>query len=337
MRLIVSAALDCMGAKLRKRNWIVPASSVLATLISTTAASAAPPGMWSNFYVSVFGGPAMGVGSVSAHGFDPECGPSDPEFCVMDMTGTVGSGFLGGAAVGTTLAPNTRAELEFSLANLATSTTTSVFDPEHSTTAGGPNSGSLMSTFMFGNIWYDIPISPQLTGYLGGGAGFAHGSGTFNAPITTPLTSDMSLSVNGFAPAVQVGGGVSFAVTPTVTIDFGYRFKEAFGLPVTTAPSFISTQLDGIDEVSQAGTRRDRDDPRAGQLDERDRVVVDEPSRAGLDVGRVLAVGQGRQVDAMGLADAELGHGADPAGDAVAGSRGRGWPAPGRDRRRAGA
>src|SRR5208282_3545072 len=46
-------------------------------------------------------------------------------------------------------------------------------------------------------------------------------------------------------------------------------------------------------------------------------VIVDKPARGGLDIGGVLAVGQRGQVNAVGLAQAEFRHGANPAGDAL--------------------
>lgn len=229
-----------------------------------STAHAAPMG-WSNFYVSVFGGAAAGNGSVSASGeqfsyYDPEnCtfgSPyTDPEYCVdtlYNMIGSVGSGFLGGAAIGTTIGPNTRAELETSFGNFGTTTNwtqTGTYDPEATFfdpenpgfTNTGSSKDSLTAMFVFGNIWYDIPLGNQLSAYVGGGAGFAHASGQFSAAIAPPgeyPTSNLSLTVNGFAPAVQVGAGLTFAVAPKVTLDLGYRFKEAFGLPVTESSTF---------------------------------------------------------------------------------------------------
>ena len=154
------------------------------------------------------------------------------------MNGVVGNGFVGGTAIGTTFGPNTRGELELSFASLGTTTTTTFWDPEFSSLTSGKKMDGLSATFMFGNIWYDIPLGNQLTGYLGGGGGFAHAMGTFSAPFTGRIPSDLSLTVNGFAPAVQVGGGVTYAITPKITLDFGYRFKEAFGLPVQEASTF---------------------------------------------------------------------------------------------------
>lgn len=212
--------------------------------MSIAAAHAAPMN-WSNFYVSVFGGAAAGNGSVTAHGvdsdYDTECNvysPSDPEYCIFDMNGTVGSGLFGGLAFGTTFGPSMRGEAELSFAHLGTTTSTNFWDPENSTNTPGTGSGSLDATFMFGNIWYDIPLGDQLSAYVGGGAGFAHATGTFPASFTGRIPSDLSLNVNGFAPAVQIGGGLTFTVAPKVTLDLGYRFKEAFGLPVTEASSY---------------------------------------------------------------------------------------------------
>lgn len=230
---------------MRIRNWIAPATSVIALFMSIGQAVAAPPTFWSNFYVSAFGGGAVGTGSVTAYGenhFDPECAvvTSDPEFCTFDMTGLVGGGMVGGTAIGMMFAPNMRGEVELSFARLGTSTTTNFWDPEFSTTTSSKTMDSLTATFVFGNIWYDFPIGEQLSGYIGGGAGFAHGMGTFSAPSSGRVPSDLSLTVNGFAPAVQVGGGITYQVAPKITLDFGYRFKEAFGLPVSQASSFDS-------------------------------------------------------------------------------------------------
>jgi opacity protein-like surface antigen len=238
--------------------------SVVALLMSSASASAASDSFWSNFYVSVFGGAAAGTGSVDATGvllWDPENNCTtllDPEYCAQttyDMTGTVGRGLAGGVAIGTNLGPNMRGEAEMSFAHLSTNTTftqSTIFDPE---APGNPSnfssSGSAMdqlnATFMFGNIWYDVPLGPQVTGYVGGGAGFARVSGMFSAPITgtggAPSTN-LSLVAEGFAPAVQVGAGITYDIAPNIRVDFGYRFKEAFGVAVGPAPSFDSSLID---------------------------------------------------------------------------------------------
>jgi opacity protein-like surface antigen len=224
---------------LRDRKWICSATSVLLLAMSAGAAQAQSFSL-TNFYVSVFGGGASGLGSVSASGYDPECGV-DPEWCFYEMEGNVGPGLAGGVAIGTLLVDNLRGEVELSFAALGTTTDTTTWDPEAILIDTGTATDSLTAMFLFGNIWYDIPIANQFTAYVGGGAGVANAGGLFSAPITSPYPSDLSLSVGGFAPAVQVGGGVEYAVAPNVTLGFGYRFKQAFGLPVSQASTFSST------------------------------------------------------------------------------------------------
>ena len=49
----------------------------------------------------------------------------------------------------------------------------------------------------------------------------------------------------------------------------------------------------------------------------RDHVIVDDVECSGLDVGGDLELGEGREVNAIGLSKTEFGHGANPASHAV--------------------
>src|SRR4051794_19603293 len=80
----------------------------------------------------------------------------------------------------------------------------------------------------------------------------------------------------------------------------------------------VAADLGVVALEPETGAGGDAEEPGGGKFNGRHDVVVDEPARARLDVGGVLAVRQGGEVDALCLADAELGHRPDPAGDTVA-------------------
>lgn|GEM_PF-2559409 len=200
--------------------------------LATGQASAASNMVWTNFYLSVFGGAASAVGtvdSVAQQTYDPEDWTATTE-----LLSTLGHGGYGGLAIGTEIAPGLRGEVELSTAHLGTSTAwrQDVSDPEAAYSTGS-STGSLDASFVLANIWYDIPSTMSFTPYIGGGVGFADLHGSFTASPTDatfdPEGGMFQFDVNQVAPAAQIGLGARMQLTPSISLDIGYRYKGTFG------------------------------------------------------------------------------------------------------------
>lgn len=92
----------------------------------------------------------------------------------------------------------------------------------------GAAHGTLSTTYLLGNIWYDLPTGSAVTPYIGGGlgAGYATGDILFG---TTPY----GYGKGSVGLAFQVGAGVKFDVADNVALDFGYRYKSILGVDFT--------------------------------------------------------------------------------------------------------
>ena len=77
------------------------------------------------------------------------------------------------------------------------------------------------------NAWYDIDTGTPFTPYVGAGAGGANVSATIK---DTP-----DYKGTGWAFAYLGGAGVTYAITPQIEIDLGYRLLGALGVEVTHA------------------------------------------------------------------------------------------------------
>lgn len=215
-------------------------------------ASAASNMVWTNFYLSVFGGAASAVGtvdSVAQQTYDPEDWTATTE-----LLSSLGHGAYGGLAIGTEIAPGLRGEVELSTAHLGTSTswTQDVLDPEAASYFGS-STGSLDASFVLANIWYDVPGQMSFTPYFGGGVGFADLHGSFTASPTNatfdPEGGLFQFDVNQVAPAAQVGFGARMEVAPNITLDVGYRYKGTFG----PTPKLSETPSAGGVTVTSSG------------------------------------------------------------------------------------
>lgn len=187
-------------------------------------------------YVSVFGGVAA---PMTASG-----GYSDSSFDADFETG-----YIIGAAIGTHVAPNLRGEIELSYVAHNVSGTLTVDTGGGTFTA--PDSGSLSTVYLLGNLWYDIEAGAGFTPYLGGGVGlavvkpnnFAFGSG--------PEVFDTS----AVAPAAQLGVGIKFELADNMAIDVGYRAKGVFNatLTPTSGGTNNATGVHYVDQTVQVG------------------------------------------------------------------------------------
>ena len=131
-------------------------------------------------------------------------------------------GWLVGATVGARVTDNLRGEIELSTGSV---------DLTNVTISGGPDpfdddtyavdDGSASTTYLLGNLWFDIPTGSGFTPYIGGGLGAAYvtAEGTIGG-----LGDTVDLAGWGFA--YQLGAGVKFDVADNIGLDLGYRFKS---------------------------------------------------------------------------------------------------------------
>lgn len=182
------------------------------------------------WYVGAFGGYVWGQGNVEVSDTRFNC---DPLFCHnFDdvLKGDVGDGWNAGAVLGAHVMDNLRAEVEVSHSQLKTNSKldVTVFNGTAFERAeSGNDSDHLSSTFILGNLWFDIPFNDRISPYVGGGAGIAHVNGDFGASNNNGTAENFSatISARDWAFAYQLGAGLRFGITDKIMIDAGYRFK----------------------------------------------------------------------------------------------------------------
>ena len=185
------------------------------------------PGDW---YVSLFVG---GVWSEGDTTISPEGNPDVGYTFGMDME----MGYTLGLAVGTEIFENLRGEVELS-----------VIQSHPDSFFGSPSSDEITSTGinLLGNLWYDIDTGTGFTPYVGGGLGVGY----------TELTSDSSDdNINATGLVYQLGAGVTVAMTDSLALDLGYRYKVMPDAAVDgdfVSPGYDIT-LDATSHVVQAG------------------------------------------------------------------------------------
>ncbi len=153
------------------------------------------------------------------------------------------TGYSLGLAVGKEFLPGWRGELELSYGSADISKATASYKGASAPIA---LSGNVGITYLMGNIWYDCPIGGRWRPYVGGGLGaaFSNSSGS-----SFSIGSDTVF-------AGQLGAGMGFDVTPNMTIDFGYRLKDAFNISVPNKiPGLTFSNFDVVDNVFQVGLR----------------------------------------------------------------------------------
>lgn len=168
-----------------------------------TAGSTAQAQGAGDWYATLFGGVSTGAYTIENY--------SGSE---LELSGD--PGFMIGATVGRTIAPDIRAEVELAYSDYEFDT----YDANGSSGSLGPGFG-MTTTYLMGNVWYDLSsvgATGSMTPYVGGGLGLALIDLTF---IGTDFDTANAL-------AFQVGGGLQLPVG-TGMIDVGYRFKGATG------------------------------------------------------------------------------------------------------------
>lgn len=156
------------------------------------------------WYVSVFAG---GAWPGFAEAEDEEGDEFDIE---TDM------GWLAGVAAGARVMDMLRVEIELSHLQQDVSSYSENDGPDIAV-----EDGSISSTYLLGNVWFDFDTGSGFTPYLGGGVGLGHVSAEGD-----PLGDDV---YEGIALAYQLGAGVDIAVTDNISVDLGYRWKSIVG------------------------------------------------------------------------------------------------------------
>lgn len=117
------------------------------------------------------------------------------------------TGYIIGGAIGTTLAPSLRGEVEFSVINSSPSEFFGVPVDTGITTVGYN---------LLGNLWYDFDTGSSFTPYIGGGIGYGY-------DVITNDVSDDEINTSGWL--YQLGAGMRFAATDKIGLDLGYRYR----------------------------------------------------------------------------------------------------------------
>lgn len=184
------------------------AAVVSVTLVSVPAIAgdlivetAAPPSADSpsRGYATVFGG--LSLPSATATITDA----SIPLSISVDLG--FDTGYIVGGAIGTTVLPHLRGEVEFSVVK---STITEFFDipiPEGLDSTGYN---------LLGNVWYDVDTNTMFMPYIGGGIGWGY-------DVVTTEGTDDEINTSGFL--YQLGAGVRIPAAENVAFDLGYRYR----------------------------------------------------------------------------------------------------------------
>lgn len=181
------------------RTSLITCVSVAAIALAAPAASAAE----FKPYVSVFGGASFlnDINVVNTSG--------------THSTWKFNGGYILGGAVGVKWNDLLRTELELSHAVWSANHCTSTRDG-----CVGAASGDLQATYLLSNVWFDVPTNGMVTPYVGGGLGV----GWANANVTASNGRQLLGGNSGLA--FQLGAGLKFAVSESVDVDLGYRFKD---------------------------------------------------------------------------------------------------------------
>lgn len=173
------------------------------------------------FYVSIFGGVSFRPDE------DLTVTYSGALTFATAGTASFNTGFIAGIAAGAEVYDNLRAELEFAYQRNA-------LDDGGLGTAADVNASAYA---ILANLWYDIDaFGGAFKPYVGGGIGVGVERVNLNVPGTDTL-SDL-----GFA--FQAGVGVNYAVTSSVDIGLGYRFRGTVGASPDLSIGGLTLKLD---------------------------------------------------------------------------------------------
>ena len=141
----------------------------------------------------------------------------------------VGDGF--GVVVGGHLSDNVRLDAELSRDFNGVDNFTYSSGGSALTFAGG----GVTQTYALANLWYDFRNGSSFTPYIGGGLGigWAGGNVIFSGGDGVDASTTSGL-------AFQVGLGVDYALSDSVSLDLSYRLKGITGLHPDVTPSYDS-------------------------------------------------------------------------------------------------
>lgn len=193
--------------------------------VAPPAADAASRG-----YATVFGGVSLPSATIS-----------------ISETGVPGSisfdtgfdtGYIVGGAIGTTVLPHLRGEVEFSVVK---STINRIF------TQPVPDGVESTGYNLLGNLWYDIDTNTMFMPYVGGGIGWGY-------DVVTGDTADDEINTSGFL--YQLGAGVRIPAAENVAFDLGYRYRvqpdATVSSPDITDPD-VEVKSSATNHIVQAG------------------------------------------------------------------------------------
>lgn len=180
-------------------------STSIAALVLGASGAVAEESIWSNSYISLFGGYSSGINS----------------HFVQDGAGydtSFKDGFTVGGAYGQYLTPSLRGELEVSYRRYDTDTST-----YRSPDSPVPVEGHVDSLTVFLNLWKDIDVGAGFTPYVGGGVGVGYGR------MSIDWGGEKTYGQNvGFAS--QLGAGIRMDVSDRLKLDIGYRLGSVYSL-----------------------------------------------------------------------------------------------------------
>lgn len=196
------------------RNVFLTGVSATALVLGLAAAHAedhasgeAGYDVWSDKYISLFGGVSLSHDAVVLNDGVTENTSFD-------------EGFTIGGAFGTYLTPALRAELELSYQRHGLDSFT-----DDGNSASEPRGGHFESYNVLLNLWHDINVDAAFTPYVGAGIGASYAGMT----LDDWQSGDKG---DGFDPAFvsQFGAGVRFDLSDRSKLDLGYRFRSVFGM-----------------------------------------------------------------------------------------------------------
>lgn len=178
--------------------FLVAAPALAGDLVVETVAPPAADAT-SRGYATVFGGASLPSAEAS--------------ISQIGVPGSIGfnidfdTGYIVGGAIGTTVLPHLRGEVEFSVVK---STITQFF------TVPIPDGIDSTGYNLLGNIWYDIDTNTMFMPYVGGGIGWGY-------DVVTGENSDDEINTSGLL--YQLGAGVRIPAAENVAFDLGYRYR----------------------------------------------------------------------------------------------------------------
>lgn len=219
--------------------------SLSTALLIVSPAVAADENLFTEHYMSVFGGVVVTPDIVQAYAH-----PATP----VNNGNTIhklNAGGVLGLAVGTNIYDGVRAEVDLSHSH--SDINGHRYDNPIFTTQSGPAAGHVSSTSLFANIWYDFDEIGVMTPYVGGGLGASF----VQAESMLLPGSKREVYGSDWAFAYQIGVGSVVKLNDWVDLDIGYRFKSTIDVNLSTdfAATQVNSPFDVNSHVVQVGLR----------------------------------------------------------------------------------